>query len=165
MLELTNRPIQKNDTQKGDTIIEVMVVLAVLGLALSISYATADQSLLNARQAQENSTGAELAQSQIESLRTLADDPITSSNYIYLDSNDMFCISNFGIVPQPELSPYTLSSFYDYEDECNTGIYHISVYQKDRYQTFEVTVEWYDVSGHGTDTVTIDYRVHALQTS
>lgn len=64
--------------QRGDTIIEVMIVLAVLGLALSISYATANRSLLNTRQAQENSEATSLVQSQVEALRYIARD--TGSN-------------------------------------------------------------------------------------
>ena len=42
--------------QRGDTIIEVLIVLAVLGLAIGITYATANRSILNARQAQESSS-------------------------------------------------------------------------------------------------------------
>ncbi len=32
--------------QRGDTIVEVMIVLAVLGLAIGIAYSTASRSLL-----------------------------------------------------------------------------------------------------------------------
>src|SRR5579884_4195391 len=61
----------KHLSSSGDTIVEVLIVLTVLGLALGISFATANTSLLNTRQAQENSEATEIAQSQIESLREL----------------------------------------------------------------------------------------------
>ncbi len=66
MLKL--RRLGRTDTQRGDTIIEVMIVLAVLGLAIGIAYSTANRSLLNARQAQENSQATAAAQAQVEQL-------------------------------------------------------------------------------------------------
>ncbi len=57
--------------QRGDTIVEVMVVLAVLGLALSISYATANRGLQQSRNAQEHSQALGIINSQIELLRNV----------------------------------------------------------------------------------------------
>ncbi len=75
-------------TQRGDTIVEVMVVLAVLGLAMGISYATANRSLKNTRQAQENSEATALVKAQIEQLRSLAstEQPGTD-NYIFINQS------------------------------------------------------------------------------
>ncbi len=47
-------------------------MLAVLGLAISISYATANRSLLNARQAQETAEATGLVETQVENLRLLS---------------------------------------------------------------------------------------------
>lgn len=54
----------------GDTIIEVLVVLAVLGLSLSISYATANKGLQQSRNAQEHSSALGIIDSQVELLRS-----------------------------------------------------------------------------------------------
>lgn len=54
----------------GDTIVEVMVVLAVLGLALSIAYATANRGLQQSRNAQEHSQALGIINSQVELLRS-----------------------------------------------------------------------------------------------
>jgi type II secretory pathway pseudopilin PulG len=63
------RKFQKlNNT--GDTIVEVLIVLAVLGLALSISYATANRGLQQSRNAQEHSEALGIINSQIELLRS-----------------------------------------------------------------------------------------------
>ena len=55
--------------QAGDTIVEVMIVLAVLGLAIGIAYAAANRSLENARQAQENAEAVQLATTEYEPKR------------------------------------------------------------------------------------------------
>lgn len=55
--------------QRGDTIVEVMIVLAVLGFAFAISFATANHSLILARNAEEHSEALQFLQSQVEQLR------------------------------------------------------------------------------------------------
>jgi len=55
--------------ETGDTIIEVLIVLAVLGLAIGISYATANRSLLDVRGAQESAQATSYLQTQIEAFR------------------------------------------------------------------------------------------------
>lgn len=141
---------------RGDTIVEVMIVLAVLGLAIGISYATANRSLLNARQAQENSQATELAQSQIEALRPLSS--ITDShdpNYIY--RNGLFCISGGNVVTT--FSGSDTTNYTIYPAACINGLYHLSV-QHTASDTFTVQVVWDDVLGQGQDNVTLVYRVH-----
>lgn len=55
---------------RGDTIVEVLIVLAVLGLALSISYASASRGLQQSRNAQEHSEALGIINSQVELLRS-----------------------------------------------------------------------------------------------
>lgn len=54
---------------RGDTIVEVMIVLAVLGLAFAISYATANRGVLQARNAEEHSEALGILDGQVEELR------------------------------------------------------------------------------------------------
>jgi prepilin-type N-terminal cleavage/methylation domain-containing protein len=136
--------LQRNN--RGDTIIEVMIVLAVLGLAIGISYATANRSLLNARQAQENSQATALAQSQVEALRTLA-----ASGTPNIFQSGPYCIS--------QTTPYSVQT----GAACNRGTipYNIAVtYDNNPTDTFTVKIGWPDVIGTGDDTVTIVYRLH-----
>ncbi len=53
----------------GDTIIEVMISMAILGLILGGAYYTSNQSLNNIRAANEHSIAVNIAQSQIEELK------------------------------------------------------------------------------------------------
>lgn len=141
---MLKRPIRLNI--RGDTIVEVMIVLAVLGLAIGISYATANRSLLNARQAQENSEATQLVQSQIEGLRTMTQDP---ANNIF--QGGPYCLS--------QAAPYVILT----GNGCNFGSigYHIDItYTDSPTDTFTVKTTWPNVLGEGNDTVTMTYRLH-----
>lgn len=133
----------------GDTIIEVMVVLAVLGLALGIAYATANRSLLAARQSQENSQATEVIQGQAEALRALASNASSSTSYIYRSGS--FCINATNRVRS---------------GSCRlgeAGRYSVSItWAGATTDTFTIRATWTDVSGHGTDSNTLIYRVHDL---
>ena len=151
---------------RGDTIVEVMIVLAILGMAIGIAYETANQSLLSTRQAQENSIATEIAQSQVEGLSAIgctsddpSCDPTNPANtsyklFQYGTAGTVFCLnsannpvtsgscnglSSLSGSSQPSVSITCLN-------HCATAPY-----------TFEVQVQWDDVLGQGKDTVTQDY--------
>lgn len=140
----------KRLTNRGDTIVEVMIVLTVLSLALSISYATASRSLTQARQAQENTEATTFAQSQIEQLRnnfTITD--TLNPKYIYKLPPQTFCINNSNgeVVAVTDLA-------------CiKNNLYNVSIsYNGD--STFIVTVVWDDLSSNGQSSVNMSYRLH-----
>jgi type II secretory pathway pseudopilin PulG len=147
----------KTFNQLGDTIVEVMVVLAVLGLAISISYATANRSLLNTRQALENSQATELVRSQVEAIRSMAcstGNINCSANPALFTTGTSFCIdttaSSYNVIPTTNPS-------------CSQGTvpYGISItYNNTPTDTFTVVATWPDVLGQGNDTVTYVYRLH-----
>lgn len=171
--------------QRGDTIVEVMIVLAILGSAIGISYATANRSLLNARQAQENAEAARIAQTQVEALYTPSHITNTADpNYLY--KNHTFCMNSSGDVvdtfpasvngvTQRNIA-YNGTAPGDFPAACTNGLYHYSI----RYNlkddginyypqtttdqhandNFTVVVVWDDALGQGKDTVTLNYRIH-----
>ncbi|HEX7633092.1 MAG TPA: prepilin-type N-terminal cleavage/methylation domain-containing protein [Candidatus Saccharimonadales bacterium] len=152
----------KRRNQRGDTIVEVMIVLAVLGSAIGISYATANRSLLNARQAQESARATVIAQSQVEELRALA--PISDShndNYIY-SSALPFCLNrnNSGNVVRfdsaivyPDNCKYDQTTDFEYD----VKITYDNTSGDDK---FTISVVYADILGEGQDSVTLTYRVH-----
>lgn len=169
MLKL-NR-LRKND---GDTIIEVMVVLAVLGLAIGISYATASRSLLDTNQAEENSQATEYATSQVEDLRYLA--PTSSStNHSQDPTANIFYPSGAFCISSPTAAdPITTAT----STNCMFGgQYQVLIYNCDYFvpasinpcagaapnsDTFVVEATWPNALGQGADSATLSYRVHAL---
>ncbi len=57
--------------QAGDTILEVLIAMAVVSLTLSTSFASANRSLSNSRQSQERVIALKLAETQIEMVKNL----------------------------------------------------------------------------------------------
>ena len=148
--------------QRGDTIIEVMIVLTILGLAIGISYSTANRSLLNARQAQENSEATKLAESQIESMQSFAKDTSTAPNSTIYNQTNPFCINVNSLV---QLTGADNTNYSNYPSGCQVGTdapYYISItHANDGTDTFTVKVLWDDIRGDGRDSVTLVYRIHA----
>jgi|ERR1035438_1449189 type II secretory pathway pseudopilin PulG len=169
--------------QQGDTIVEVMIVLALIGSALGISYATANQSLLDTRQAQEASQAAQLIQSQVEELRTMTDNPATlngnpNPNYIFNSTATPFCIT------QPPSGSFNVSLDSDPTEPCNIPFSNYSGTTSNLYYsisinyipttvqtsavppapitggTFTIQARWPDVEGEGTDTSTLIYNLY-----
>ena len=143
----------------GDTIVEVMMVLAVLGMAIGISYATANRSLLNARQAQENSEATGLVQSQLEALRSMAPNGTADPTKNVFRAGD-YCIdtSTYKIVPYVAGGP---CHFKPEGDINSSGLYDIRVhYNSGANDTFTAVATWDDVLGDGQDAVTLIYRTH-----
>jgi type II secretory pathway pseudopilin PulG len=139
---------------QGDTIVEVLVVLAVLGLAISVSYATANRSLTDTRQAQENSQATEYVLAQVEALRTLR----APGNPQNIYQAGPYCIqtASLTVVPIPvPTSPPAACIADNLYDIAITGPAAPSTGGK-----FTVTAKWDDIEGQGKDTVTVVYRLY-----
>lgn len=168
--------VSRRRWQAGDTIVEVMIVLAVLGSAISLSYATANRSLRNARQAQDNSYATQLAQAQIEHLRANANiEPgIPGSNYIY--NNELFCFDSSGAIKKfaASATPAQRIDNSIYPSECvfaNSQDFRVSVDYTSSTGSFEVKVMWDDAVqvstgparadiANGKASTTLIYRVY-----
>lgn len=149
------------------------MVLAILGFAIGISYSTANRSLLNARQAQENTEATELAQSQLEALRVMA--PTAASqpaeqNIYDVSHKDGFCVSEVSplTIADIESSPgvtnpaciretfYTILVLY-----CGANLHQLCIGQTGpTNDNFVVQVSWDNVRGLGQDTVKLTHRIH-----
>lgn len=64
---------------KGDTIVEVLLAIAVVGAAMSAAFVSANQSLNGTRLSQERTEAIKIAQGQVDSLYAAAKDPSKSS--------------------------------------------------------------------------------------
>jgi Tfp pilus assembly protein PilV len=160
--------------QTGDTIIEVLVAMAVLMMVLVGAYVTANRSLNSERNAQEHTEALTIAQGQVEDLH---------ADYQYLNANLCFNPSN----PTTSTDGYycyenSAGQFDTSRSETTIGLspasaywYEITVsYIYDRTlatvtnsstgistpvtsPTYEVTVSWPSLSG-GTGNVQLYYR-------
>ncbi len=143
---------------RGDTIVEVMIVLTILGLAIGIAYATANSSLLDIRQAEEHAQANELAQSQIEALRTL----------LAPGSPNIFIAGPFCLTPSGSTFAITPNPVSGWPTGCTSGAAPYTIRVSDLSaitpslppDVFNIIIQWPDVHGQGNDTVTLNYQLH-----
>lgn len=142
---------------RGDTIVEVLIALAVLGLAFSISYATANRSLIMARNAQEHSEALQYLDSQVELARADSGDDDLYDKTKTLCMDQATSDINYG-KPIPATSifctvgeRYKVS--YTYDNAPMNGV------DQDVF-TFKVT--WDGIGTLGPQQETMSYKIHKL---
>jgi type II secretory pathway pseudopilin PulG len=174
MVSFLNRLKSASLNSNGDTIIEVMVVLVLIGFALSIAYATASESIIETRQAEENAQATTYVASQIEELRLAAEQDTNDQNSPnYSNANNVFAAQKpFCLDPT-----LTISNPNPPSSNCtdNNSLFSVVIYNCDLLgnnsecatttpltDTFIVYATWPDVAGDGTDSVTQVYRGHPI---
>lgn len=127
--------------QIGDTIVEVMIAIAVIGMVLGVSYATAARALRAGRAAQEQTEALKLAESQVEKLKYLAgqitgDSTIAGTIYDTALNTTTFCIDdNFTKV---------IATSGTFAARCNgrSGLYDQLVEYESGQNLYKVTITW-----------------------
>lgn len=174
------RGINKNN--KGDTIIEVLVCLAILGFVMTLAYTISSRSLQTIRRAQERVEALKIAEGQIELLKDLQ----KNNNYEFIrisdrttgpNNDDPFCINpSTGAVTEFNVPPDTWNADLSidnlgYPAGCKdlsatgtgTGFYNIAVVPPESADggPFKVYVRWLRAGGGVNDQVTMEYRLYA----
>lgn len=72
--------MKRNQAERGDTLVEVTVAMAVLGLMLAASLAVINRGLMGVSNAVERTSVRASLSSQAELLRYVFDDPVTNKN-------------------------------------------------------------------------------------
>lgn len=149
--------------QAGDTIIEVLIAVMVVGLAITISYAIANRSLRISRRAQERSEATKLAAGQIEQLKALAQ---SDNNKGIFDNNGVFCITDSGDPTAPgAFASYgtaiksTDTTLQGYPPECVKGVYHLAI-QETADNQFDVVTRWISYGSDKVEQVRMTYRLY-----
>ena len=84
--------IRKLNNQNGDTIVEVLLAIAVVSVVLAGAYASVTRSLNSARVSQERSEAVKLVESQLESLEVVLKDSVKTN--MILNSPTDFCLDD-----------------------------------------------------------------------
>lgn len=155
-------------SQRGDTIVEVLIAIAVVGSVLAIAYATMNRNLQTMRTNQERTEAVERARDQVEALRAFAS---TTAGVAQLDAQIAgFCLNASGSLTSlsngvPNADANADGDFAGYGAACTFDeLYHVGI----RRETdgtgnvnFKVYVRWDKlVGGTGKNEVVIVYRVN-----
>lgn len=94
--------ILKQHTQAGNTIVEVMIALSIIGIILAGAYSTATRSLRITRQSEERTQSVQLAENQLEVIKAIATstDRDLEGEKIW-DTSRSFCINSNSAAPSP----------------------------------------------------------------
>lgn len=155
---------------QGDTIVEVMISLAVLALAFAISYSTAQSTLNNVQNSQEHSSALEYIDSQIEALRYVANEAIPP---IAQMSGSAFClvpqnVPGGGVQIQPvdfnSINPgFNAANWRGATSSCaesqGSFDYYVAVIPTSP-DNFNITVWWNGLGNLGIQKETLSYRVY-----
>jgi prepilin-type N-terminal cleavage/methylation domain-containing protein len=174
--------------QAGDTLIEVMIAVAIISLVITVSYATANRSLQIGRRTQESTEALKIAESQLEILKSMGDlrpdaqDIFGSTSTSPARSSLSFCVEPSTIYAQnaivsdvfspsanlnTEVAGTIPTGTMTYNAACAVGPgarYKRSITREDigEQSTFTVRVRWESVSGRG-DEVALVYKLHKRQ--
>lgn len=170
----------------GDTIVEVLIAMAVVGVILGGAYVTVQKSFNQTRDAQEHGEALNLAQSQTEQLIKAAGNP--AGRQALVDQTKAFCFANDGtgisstnnitatnITPtNPQnntLVPAANDPFTQYVESVNSiantgcafqpqgGVKYYTAIEKQS-NTYVIHVRWDRVGGGSKREVTISYRLY-----
>jgi type II secretory pathway pseudopilin PulG len=155
--------------QIGDTIVEVLIAIAVLGVVLAGAFVTANSSLNGEHTAQEHSQALTIAQGQVEDLFAGdklvgncfdpkdATGPVTSGIKCYFDNNENnFCNNNSlalcSVSPPPAPAP---AYWYQITDTSSSA--SLPSVPPTSVTTYEIDVSWPSLT-NGTSHVQLYYR-------
>lgn len=158
--------------QAGDTLVEVLIAIAVMSSVLGITYAIMNQNLTVMRDNQERTEAVKIAQAQIESLKNASaiNDPIFNAQ-MSTPGTPPFCFDPAGnlvdmsgsTTPQEDV---TADVAADYPDpQCRRqGIYRVGVDYIEDFPLFfyKVYVRWDRIGGGrdgGTAEVVLVYQL------
>ena len=146
--------------QSGDTIVEVLIATVIIGAVLAGAYYVTNKSFIAERQSNERGLGLQLAQDQLEAVRSQA-----INNPASLPTSGTFCLDNMNAPLTPP------NCYFNADNTLNSSPgaavrYHVLVTEPPASatvaaNTFTVTVTW-NQAGGGTEVVSLVYRVNPL---
>lgn len=126
-------------SQRGDTIIEVLFAMAIIGLVLASAYSIASKNLQTSQFSKERTQATKIAESQVEQIKALETPPNEATD---------FCVNVTDTTPVNYLPDPT----------CTEGFFDKIVNRVG--ETYTVIIEWIPPGGSDTNkaNVTVYYR-------
>lgn len=145
----------------GDTIIEVLVCLAVLGFMLTLAYSIATRAQQTIQSAHERSRALKLAEGQIEQMKAIAKN---SPAEIFTNrSTGAFCLVNGVAKDFAPAAPTPGLGAWSYNPACTNvdGLYKVSILTPGvAGLSYVVQIRWVHINGVGEDEVKLEYKLY-----
>lgn len=148
----------KKLSQMGDTIVEVLIAIAVISAILGGAFAVAHNSQQGVRDSQEHAQGLKLLESQVEQLRAAASDktsPVFTLASFCMYQGSAYSTTN-GNCKQDSAgnSPPGGQLEYDLVIKCQGSCSAAGGYK------FNAQVTWDEVTGNGRASENMVYRLY-----
>ena len=146
-----------NRSERGDTLVEVMIAIAIVSLILGGAYVTTNRSLQATRAAQERAIALKLAESQVERLKEL----IATNPTAVQTATNPFCVSyTTGLPVATTNAECALSA--DGLQTTSEPIFRISIIRTGPTgNDFVLTEQWENVGGGvSKDNLQLRYRLY-----
>jgi type II secretory pathway pseudopilin PulG len=147
-----------HNSSAGDTIVEVMITVAVIGLALAGASSAVNRNVQIMEDQQEHAQAAKLVESQIEDLRTYSG---TAPSCFYNTALNVTPITNVGAVTSPLciVQADGLAAPAGSEAAYSLSITTLDNAGPSSTPTYKILATWDSLLG-GTDQVSMVYRVN-----
>lgn len=141
---------------KGDTMIEVLISIAIISLVLTISYALSNRNSQYIQQSQERGEAQKISEQQLELLRNYltSDTDWNASHYLCFDDGD----------PATNTPPQPTTNI----DDCNKGIqdngvgrYNTIIAYDSTTATYTVNTAWSSLTSVPQQALAISYKLPA----
>lgn len=146
------------DVQRGDTIVEVLIAVAVVSSVLAISYSIMNSNLLILRNNQERTEASKIAQAQIEQLKTAWQTTDPSAFPGINGDGRAFCMAPGVTYGFSSGAPGTNAPLAGFPAACVDSFYHTGITYDSGQDRFLVRVQWDSIS-NGRSEVIMGYRV------
>ena len=148
--------------QRGDTIVEVLIALAVLSMAFAISYATANRALEDSQNAQEHSLALGYLDAQLEVLHYVASQPgqTTIPAGEFSGGSQSFCLTPDKT--QPLGIAYNIIPSGKCQFPAGSFNYSISITpDKSSDNVFHANITWPGLANFGPQSEGLSYRIYS----
>ncbi len=155
---------RQHSSERGDTIVEVLIAIAVITLVLGGAYVTTNKSLQNTRGAQERATALKFAESQFEQLKNVI---ATNPSKVFPSGGPVppttFCITGGVNVYDATVAPQNQNCTLDVNGAVATSsspqpLFMLKTTRSGN--TFTIAETWIDISGKTTDRLQLSYRIY-----
>lgn len=156
-------------SSKGDTIIEVLISIAVISAVISGTFTILNRSVIQGRQAQERVEATKLASQQIERIKSIAPtyndattptalNALSSNNYCIATDRKIYTLSSGSIAPLANNDDFT-----KYNANCvMSSRYHVGVVVTGTSPDYNlaITVRWNTLGASDRSETKLNYKIH-----